>query len=137
MPGLVNAHTHSYGQLCRHHLSDDTLEALLPGILSWSRSFDPSMYELATTLQSADSLRHGVTTILDHVRLDPSALDPVLEAYKDGGLRVVLAPQVSDKPFSESLSMVPESIRLSVTEWETGHPPSVESILDQIYRVIY
>jgi 5-methylthioadenosine/S-adenosylhomocysteine deaminase len=130
LPGLVNAHTHSYGQLCRHHLSDDILEALLPGILTWSRAFDASMFELATTLQAADSLRHGVTTILDHVRLDPSSLGPVLEAYKDSGLRVALAPQVSDRPFSDSLSTVPESIRSSVREWESWPPPSVESILD-------
>lgn len=135
LPGLVNAHTHSYGQLCRHHLSDDTLEALLPGILSWSRAFDASMYGLATTLQCADSLRHGVTTILDHVRLDSSALDPVLGAYKGSGLRAVLAPQVSDRPFSQSLSTVPESIRSSVKEWEMGPAPSVESILD-LHRLV-
>jgi cytosine/adenosine deaminase-related metal-dependent hydrolase len=136
LPGLVNAHTHSYGQLCRHHLSDDTLEALLPGILSWSRAFDPSMYELATTLQCADSLRHGVTTILDHVRLDPGALDRVIGAYKDCGLRVAMAPQVSDRPFSQSLSAVPESIRLSVANWEAGPPPSAESVLDLHRQVL-
>jgi guanine deaminase len=136
LPGLINAHTHSYGQLCRHHLSDDTLEALLPGILSWSRSFDVSMYELAAKLQAADSLRHGVTTILDHVRLDPGAVDRVVGAYKDSGLRVALAPQVGDRPFSQSLSMVPDSIRESVTGWEVGHPPSVEAILDLHRQVL-
>jgi 5-methylthioadenosine/S-adenosylhomocysteine deaminase len=136
LPGLVNAHTHSYGQLCRHHLSDDILEAMLPSIFSWSRTFDASMFELATTLQCADSLRHGVTTILDHVRLDPSALAPVLGAYTDGGLRVALAPQVSDRPFSESLSTVQESIRSSVKAWETWPTPSVESILDLHRQVL-
>ncbi len=136
LPGLVNAHTHSYGQLCRHHLSDDTLEALLPGILSWSRAFDASMYQLTTTLQCADSLRHGVTTILDHVRLDPRALDQVIGAYRDGGLRVAMAPQVSDRPFSQSLSAVPESIRLSVANWEAAPPASAESILDLHRQVL-
>lgn len=99
LPGLVNAHTHSYGQLARAPFADSWLEPWMPRAMAAWRGAAPDAFGLAATLTAADALRRGITTVVDHATLAPAALDAVIEAYDRSGLRVMLALQVSDLPF--------------------------------------
>ena len=100
LPGLVNAHTHSYGQLARSPFADSWLEPWMPRAMAAWRGADPAAFGLAAALTAADALRRGITTVVDHATLAPAGLDAVVDAYERSGLRVLLALQVSDLPFA-------------------------------------
>lgn len=106
LPGLVNAHSHSYGQVCRHCFNDDALEPWLPRAIAYARGMTADDAVLAARLHAADALRFGVTTLLDHARLQADHLDGVVESYEQAGIRVALAPQISDRPLSESVPLL-------------------------------
>ncbi len=99
LPGLVNAHTHSYGQLARAPFADDRLEPWMPRAMAAWRGAGPEAVAVAARLTAADALRRGITTVVDHATLQPAALDAVVDAYERSGIRVLLALQVADLPF--------------------------------------
>lgn len=97
-PGLVNGHTHSYGQVCRHLAVDSRLDSWLPRALIDAAALDGHALCVAAQLNALDNLRHGVTSSLDHASLSGDALGAVIEGYSVIGARAVIALQVGDRP---------------------------------------
>ncbi len=106
-PGLVNAHTHSHGNLAKGMGDRWTLELLLasgPWCLG-QRIFD-DIY-LTTTIGAVEMVTKGCTACYD-LTLEmpaptPEGLDAVGRAYADVGMRAVVAPMVADKTLYEAI----------------------------------
>jgi cytosine/adenosine deaminase-related metal-dependent hydrolase len=103
LAGLVDAHTHSYAQLCRDVVADDRLEPWLVGALAAGAGFDAETVGVAARLGALDALRHGATTVLDHATLRPGDPAVIMDAYEEVGVRLALAVQVSDRPLAATL----------------------------------
>lgn len=114
LPGLVDAHTHSYAQLCRDGLATDRLEPWLPGAVASGAGLTAEGAAIAAQLSAIDALRHGATTTLDHATLGEGHADAIVGAYEQVGSRVAIAAQVQDVPFADALHGVPEDVRIAV-----------------------
>src|SRR5579864_1360586 len=127
LPGLVNAHSHSYGQVCRHCLNNDTLEPWLPYAMAYALGMTAADTILAARLHAADALRNGVTLLLDHARLQPDHLEGTVEAYEKCGLRVALAPQIGDRTISDSLPVLDPGLHAAIVAEDcwTPYPTSI------------
>ncbi|HBY96760.1 MAG: amidohydrolase family protein [Ardenticatenaceae bacterium] len=109
LPGLINAHYHSHDNLIRGTGSSAPLEIWSLESTPLRQEYDPREAYISTLLGCAELLASGCTAVIDHVKLsphlDPEALASVVAAYRTAGLRVVVAPVISDRPFAESLPL--------------------------------
>ena len=102
IPGLINAHYHSHDTMLRGLFEQLPLDAwmLYSGPSNYSRP-SPSRIELRTMLGAAECLLNGITTVQDMPAMsgaDHDQINAIVAAYEQSGIRVVLAPQISDRP---------------------------------------
>lgn len=113
MPGLLNLHTHSYAQLFRGRNDGLPLEAWAPYATAGTLGRTRREGYVSATLAAVEHLRTGTTTALDHLGGSLDSQIGALEAYRDIGLRVALAPMVADL---DPLHTVPLNPRLLMSE---------------------
>jgi 5-methylthioadenosine/S-adenosylhomocysteine deaminase len=136
LPGLVNAHSHSYGQVCRHCLNDDTLEPWLPRAMAYAQGMTPADTALAARLHAADALRNGITLLLDHARLAPDHVDGTIDAYAACGLRVALAPQIGDRTIADSLPVLDPALHATIVAADRWAPRPAAALLDLMTSLV-
>jgi 5-methylthioadenosine/S-adenosylhomocysteine deaminase len=100
IPGLVNAHYHSYDVLSKGRFEDMPFDvwALHSQPAYWGKRSKAEL-RARTLLGAMESLRHGATTIQDMNSLvpqDEETLDIILAAYAEVGMRVVFSIAVRD-----------------------------------------
>jgi 5-methylthioadenosine/S-adenosylhomocysteine deaminase len=104
-PGLINAHTHSPGNLSKGLHDRWTLELLLTGS-QWvgiGRNLEDKY--LSALIGAAEMVMKGCTAAYDLASEFPlpsvEGLSAMAQAYEDVGMRCVLAPMVADLSFFE------------------------------------
>jgi guanine deaminase len=122
LPGLVDAHTHSYAQLARDTIPDDRLEPWLARAVAAGAGLDAEAVAVAAQLSALDALRHGATTTLDHATLGDGHAAALVAAYDAVGARVALAAQVADVGFADSLHGVDPATRAAVAAADDRAP---------------
>ena len=137
LPGLVNAHSHSYGQVCRHCLNDDTLEPWLPRAMAYAGGMTPADSALAARLHAADALRNGVTLLLDHARLAPDHVEAAVDAYERSGLRVALAPQIGDRTIADSLPALDPALHAVIAAADRWAPRTAAGLLGMMRSLVH
>lgn len=102
MPGLVNAHHHSFGvPTSLHGIADAPLESWLQGI----RSLRPLDARLSAMWTACQMLQTGVTTMIDMCGLAGSAenvdqsVRGKMDGYASAGIRAVVAPGIRTMGF--------------------------------------
>jgi cytosine/adenosine deaminase-related metal-dependent hydrolase len=107
VPGLVNGHTHSPDNLVRGSAPGLPLELWSLYSAPGREQCTPREIYVSALLGAIEMLRTGTTTVLDHVRISPDvsldALNAVAEAYRDAGMRAVIAPVVADRAVAETM----------------------------------
>ena len=111
MPGLVNAHFHSFDVPYKGYCENLPLELWMLycypafGFRTLSREF---IY-LRSLVIGIECLKAGVTTVLDDILEVPTqdmrALDAVFRAYDDLGIRANVSGHVINKPFADTLPL--------------------------------
>ena len=96
MPGLVNAHFHSSVNHLKGSLDSLPLELfMLYESPSDAAVMDPRAVYVRTMLGALEMLKSGVTAVLDDAFFVPAptaaAIDAVMQAYADSGIRATLA----------------------------------------------
>lgn len=97
LPGLVNAHVHSPGNLMRGCLDSLPLEIFMlyevPPLAEAGQA--SRLAYLRTALGAIEMLKLGITTVLDDAffvpTVSPDGIDAVMDAYRDSGMRATLA----------------------------------------------
>lgn len=114
IPGLVNAHTHSWEALYKGRYDNLPLElwmALCYPILGNSR-VEPDLIALRSKLFAIESLKSGVTTLVDDVLENPDQdfeqLTAVFDAYDEVGVRANISGHIISKPFTDTLPFMDE-----------------------------
>lgn len=114
VPGFINCHSHSPDNLARGTTGDLPLElwSLTSSAAREKRSYR-EIY-VSTMLGAIEMMRSGTTAVLDHVRISPDidgeGLDAVASAWRDSGMRAVIAPIVSDKSVIDTLPFCSEDL---------------------------
>ena len=120
IPGLVNAHTHSHGALNRGAVDDKvSLEMFLTGGGASARSRGLEDKYLSAALSAAEMIRKGCTACFDLTLEFPEpsheGIAAVARAYRDAGMRAVVAPMIADRTIYQALpglvEALPENLR--------------------------
>jgi 5-methylthioadenosine/S-adenosylhomocysteine deaminase len=126
MPGLVNAHYHSYDTLAKGRFEDMPFDvwALHSQPAYWgARSRDE--LRLRTLLGALESLSNGITTLQDMNSLvpqDEATLDTILSAYEEAGIRVVFSIAVRDLPALDIAPFLPADMPADARDLINGKP---------------
>ncbi len=93
MPGLINAHTHLFQTLFRGFVDGAPLTEWLRQIYRIGRVLTPDDCRTAARLGALESLRGGVTTVMEHHFVHPSLEHPAatIEGLREAGIRAVVA----------------------------------------------
>lgn len=116
VPGYVNAHTHSWEALFRARLDNLPLEhwMLLSYPVLGLEPLSPDLIRLRSALVAIESLRNGVTTLVDDVLEIPGQteeqLAAVFETYRDIGIRANVSGHVMDRPFVEHFPFLADAL---------------------------
>ncbi len=107
IPGLINSHTHSHGGLSKgigDRWSLEILQTANPWMGGQRGAQDKYLSALITAI---DQVEKGTTACYDLFFEFPApsveGMDAVASAYKEVGLRAVIAPMVADLTFYQSL----------------------------------
>ncbi len=130
MPGLVNAHYHSYGTLLKGTQNSLPLEPWALYTVAYGRALGAEAIRLAVLLGAAEMIRNGVTACLDHFPHTRWA-EIALAAHEASGMRVAFAPFMHDVFDHEFLEVaLPPEIRTALD----AAPRSVASDAERMYR---
>jgi 5-methylthioadenosine/S-adenosylhomocysteine deaminase len=121
-PGLVNAHTHSHGNLAKGMGDRWTLELLLTAAPWIGGNRGAEEIKLSAQIGAAEMVLKGCTACYDLFFEWPmpsrDGLQLVAEAYAETGMRAVIAPMVADRTFFEAIpglaDAVPAALRQRV-----------------------
>lgn len=137
MPGLVNSHLHSWEALFKGRYDNMPLELWMLyayPILGLEPLSERLIY-LRTMLVGIESLKNGVTCVLDDVIELPTtrlgALSATFKAYEELGIRANCSGHIINKPFTETIpytdELLPAELKNAVEETP---PPSTDSYLE-------
>jgi 5-methylthioadenosine/S-adenosylhomocysteine deaminase len=104
IPGMTNAHYHSYSNLLKGTTSNLPLELWSLFSVAYGHSLNDQDMELAVLLGAIEMIRSGITCCIDHFP-HLSRIETALKAYEQSGMRVGFAPMMHDVPDDHFLSV--------------------------------
>lgn len=136
MPGLVNAHHHSYGNLLKGHMEATPLEVYVLYVLAEAPHITPEDVEIACGLGSLELLLSGCTAVLDHLSQTPAGLSVAARVYRNVGIRAMLTPQFSDLSFADSVPSTLADAAIALGQPYVGSPQNPQELLDAVEQVV-
>lgn len=111
IPGLINAHSHSYTGLLKGTVDTVPLDIyMLYAIAGGSERSERAIY-LSTKIDALQMVRNGITSVVDHFSQRPRQEVPgiaaAVKAYRETGVRVRIAPMFSDRSYFETVPLLP------------------------------
>jgi len=107
LPGLVNAHTHSYGVYGKGSVDKIPLDLFIPRVTALGDAFEDEDIYLAAALTAVESLKAGTTCLFDHLRFPHGrplqSVAAAIQAYLEVGIRATVAPMFGDRSLVDSL----------------------------------
>lgn len=141
-PGLVNAHTHGVGNLCKGQSDRYTLEILLAGVDDTGAHQSSDLKYLNTYIGAVEMVQKGCTTAYDLTFGVPLAstedLAAIGQAYLDAGMRAVIAPMIADLTLYEAIpglfDALAPSMQAAVRRSDRDSPALILDAMDQALR---
>jgi cytosine/adenosine deaminase-related metal-dependent hydrolase len=137
MPGLTNAHVHSWEAMFKGRYDNLPLELwmLLCYPILGAVPLPPRLVYLRTMIVGMECLKTGVTNVLDDVlempTQDLAQLEAVFQAYDDLGIRANVSGHIINRPFSETIPFTEEYLSEELqAEVAAMPPPSTQSFID-------
>ncbi len=119
-PGLVNAHTHSHGNLGKGMGDRWTLELLLTAAPWVGGNRSAEDIQLSAQLGAVEMVLKGCTACYDLFFEWPvpsrEGMALVASAYAEVGMRAVIAPMVADRSFYEAIPGLADALPASLQE---------------------
>lgn len=114
MPGLVNAHTHTYATLFKGSQERAYLDLWLLLVRAPSERLNGEQLYLSSLVSAVEMLRTGTTTLLDlyygNPAMELSGMAHEVRAFEEAGIRAAVALIVSDIPWADSLPLSAEAL---------------------------
>ena len=134
LPGLINAHTHSHNNFTKGSGDNWTLEDQLSHGTALNANRTPEDVYVCAAIGAVEMLKTGCTAAYDLFMGTPAPTDDTVEAvvraYKDVGLRAVIAPSLADvvlyRVIPKLIDLLPHDLRKMV---ESMRPVPTESLL--------
>jgi 5-methylthioadenosine/S-adenosylhomocysteine deaminase len=122
MPGLVNAHLHSWEAMFKGRYDNMPLELwmLYSYPILGCTPLDARLIYLRTMLVGIESLKNGVTCVVDDIIEMPGqsmeALSAAFQAYDDLGMRANVSGNIMNKPFTDTIPYANEILPKKLLE---------------------
>ncbi|PPG48716.1 amidohydrolase [Rathayibacter sp. AY1E9] len=136
VPGFVNAHTHSWEYLYKGRYDNLPLELwmLLSYPILGNSRVAPDLVRLRSSLFALESLKAGVTTLVDDVLENPDQdaeqLAAVFDAYDEIGVRANISGHVISRPFHETMPFLEEYVPAEILDQaRSASRPTTEGYL--------
>ena len=103
-PGLINAHTHSPLATAKGYYDLANHKSALWLFQAFTSGRTPREIYLSALLNCAEMLKSGTTACIDHFPeqgFSMEDVDAVVQAYKDAGMRAIIALRVFDEPYRD------------------------------------
>jgi 5-methylthioadenosine/S-adenosylhomocysteine deaminase len=137
IPGLVNAHLHSWEAMFKGRYDNMPLELwmLYSYPILGCTPLDARLIYLRTMLVGMESLKNGVTCVVDDIIELPGqsmeALAAAFQAYEDLGIRANVSGHMINKPFTDTIPYANEILPKELLEQVNKlTPPSTKDYLD-------
>jgi 5-methylthioadenosine/S-adenosylhomocysteine deaminase len=137
IPGLVNAHLHSWEAMFKGRYDNMPLElwVLYSYPILGCTPLDARLIYLRTMLVGMESLKNGVTCVVDDIIELPGqsmdALTAAFQAYDDLGMRANVSGHIINKPFTDTIPYATEILPKHLLERVNKlTPPSTRDYLD-------
>jgi 5-methylthioadenosine/S-adenosylhomocysteine deaminase len=109
MPGLVNAHTHTYATLFSGSFEQLPLDIWRLRMRAPIQRLSGEQLYLSTLFASAQMLRSGTTSCLDHYFASPTlpyaGMEHEVQAMEEVGIRAAVAYILADLPWEDTLPL--------------------------------
>ena len=130
IPGLINAHTHSHGNIPRSLGDRWTLELALNANSAIRSNQSEADKYLGAQLGAAELIRKGCTACYDLVyefpEPTPGGLTALGQGYMDAGMRAVVAPLMASRSFYAAIpglmDALPETVRNELSKPQRVSP---------------
>jgi len=138
LPGLINAHTHAHNNLLKCLGDNWTLEDLLNhrSAVYGNRTVEDQY--LSAAIGAIEMLKTGCTAAYDLCAISPvptdEGVEAVVRAYVDVGMRVVIAPSVSDLSFYETLPGFVELLPIELLRDIHSFIPATKDIILKVTK---
>lgn len=103
IPGLVNAHTHSYANMTKALSENYPLEEMMFHIRAQGAYQTPEAVYYNTLAGAIEMLKCGITSCLDQLSQSAEGLEAALQAYADVGIRACVVPMITDRTYYQTL----------------------------------
>jgi 5-methylthioadenosine/S-adenosylhomocysteine deaminase len=137
LPGLVNAHLHSWEAMFKGRYDNMPLELwmLYSYPILGCTPLEARLIYLRTMLVGIESLKNGVTCVVDDIIELPGqsmeALGAAFQAYDDLGMRANVSGHMINKPFTDTIPYANEVLPKELLEQVNKiTPPSTKDYLD-------
>ena len=126
MPGLINGHCHSYTALLKGTIDCVPLDIYMLYVIAASTGRTPREVAVSALVDSIAMIRTGTTSIIDHFSHRPAvseeALDAVVGAFAESGLRAAIAPMFADLPYLDTVPLDKGSLPKDVLDAYARRP---------------
>lgn len=134
IPGLVNAHMHSYAGLAKGSIDNVPLDIyMLHAIAKSNRRTERDVY-ISTAVEAIQMLQFGTTGVVDHFANRPEHtmehLDAAVQAYQDVGMRACIAPMYSDLEYMHTVPFTMDEFEHAKGTMGSSSVQSVEEYLE-------
>jgi 5-methylthioadenosine/S-adenosylhomocysteine deaminase len=142
MPGLVNGHVHGHGTLAKGLVGDrwplELFLTAMPGMTS-NRTLEDKY--LNGLLAAVEMIRKGCTACYDLFLEFPmpsrDGIEALGRAYRDAGMRAVIAPMIADKTLYQAypglIDAVPAALRKQVLAVQLAAYEATADAVEAIY----
>lgn len=107
LPGLINAHTHSYSALLKGSVESEPLDIYMLSVIAAGAAMTPREIYVSAQLDALAMLHTGVTSAIDHYSERPAlsgeGLGAVRSAFEDIGMRATIATMFADRPYIDTV----------------------------------
>lgn len=137
IPGLVDAHCHSYTSLLRGTVAGAPLDLFVIDAMARRAERGPGAVYLSAQLHALELLKRGVTAYLDHFRHGAlptlSSIEAAFAAYREIGIRTTLAPMYEDRNYLDSMPIdAPRLPAQVLARWRAMSKPAPEAYFDLV-----
>ena len=141
MPGLINAHSHSYTALLKGTVDAVPLDLYMIRAIAGGGDRTPREIFVSAQVDCITLLKSGVTSVIDHYSERPQTtaegLEAVAAGYREAGLRARIAPMFADLPYLDTVpidaSRLPGELR---DFYGRMRPPDAEAYFATVDRAL-
>ncbi len=141
MPGLINAHSHSYTALLKGTVDAVPLDLYMIRAIAGGSDRTPREVFVSAQVDCITLLKSGVTSVIDHYSERPQTtaegLEAVAAGYREVGLRARIAPMFADLPYLDTVPMEKGRLPADLRAFYEGmSPPDAQAYFDTVDRAL-